>query len=564
MPARQCEHIYLFERVFEKVVSGALLRHRMWEEALLDISAKGGGARSQLRTVVPKHMRFWLRGFGWDERAVQSAMYSRAEYLYHMQNVRRAPDIGGEVVETAVQKARKIIAAREAAKKKDLARVSSRAEFDAAPWKHNAKPEAVKKVAAEQTKSTIQVPGKPSEGVASSSSEIWSGQRAKEETQKPGEELFDHPWRKGVAIRLPYRTGSKMGLGNTANDKAAVRKLVNAKFAASTRSSHRSRIKWWTERCAERSWTTTPVTAEKLLLAAALLKDGGYRSACLYLAMMRRMHVQHGFSWTEQLAQEFTDVKRAVLRGLGPDKQAGPLPIVEIGRLTEEELAKKKGPHWPAAGRDVAIVSCAWLCREVEVSTAFAGAITIHECKKGGCCWAEWDLPASKADWIALGKKRSLGCACPSPLCPAAAMKRVTEVAAKVNIGQAFDSRGGPLIPKENGMPMSKKEMVHFFVDLASAVEGILGRITGHSGRVTGAMRMAWSGVRLSKIKVFGRWGSAAVERYVREALLGRAGGDIARMTEDGAEENHDEEQEDEKKVVVKVGPQKRLRRVAG
>lgn len=45
VPARQCEHIYLFERVFEKVVSGALLRHQMWEEALLDISAKGGGGK---------------------------------------------------------------------------------------------------------------------------------------------------------------------------------------------------------------------------------------------------------------------------------------------------------------------------------------------------------------------------------------------------------------------------------------------------------------------------------------------------------------------------------------
>ena len=44
--------------------------------------------------------------------------------------------------------------------------------------------------------------------------------------------------------------------------------------------------------------------------------------------------------------------------------------------------------------------------------------------------------------------------------------------------------------------------------------------ITGHSGRVTGAQRMARSGLSEWRIQAFGRWGSNAVLRYIRGALL--------------------------------------------
>ena len=79
---------------------------------------------------------------------------------------------------------------------------------------------------------------------------------------------------------------------------------------------------------------------------------------------------------------------------------------------------------------------------------------------------------------------------------------------------------------------MTKREVVSFFLDLEAMAGPERVRITGHSGRVTGAMRMAWAKLTLHKIKVFGRWGSAAVERYVRDAILGMAGGDVAQLTE--------------------------------
>ena len=275
-----------------------------------------------------------------------------------------------------------------------------------------------------------------------------------------------------------------------------------------------------------------PLTPEKIELGAALLKEGGYRSACLYLATMKRLHVQAGYAWNDQLGLEMADAKRAVQRGRGPDRQADPLPLNAIGKLTEAEVDAARRDYWPAAGRDAAIICCAWLCREVEASTAFASAVTIRPGPDGEGDCASWNMPASKADWLALGKVRTHGCACPSPLCPVCAAKRVVEAAKKENEGREQDARGGPLLPKRGGAPMTKSEMVLFFKDLEAATGKPGRRITGHSGRVTGAMRMAIAGVPLVKIKVFGRWGSAAVERYVRDAILGRLGGGISKVTE--------------------------------
>ena len=78
---------------------------------------------------------------------------------------------------------------------------------------------------------------------------------------------------------------------------------------------------------------------------------------------------------------------------------------------------------------------------------------------------------------------------------------------------------------------MTKANVVRFYKDLADLVE-YKGRITGHSARVTGAMRMAYAQLSEWTIQMFGRWGSATVLRYVREALLGKEGGSIAEIVE--------------------------------
>ena len=168
-------------------------------------------------------------------------MYSLAEARYHLQNVRRRADIGVEIAdvnETPVQKARKIIALRNAAKAKDQAKVSSKAEFEAMPWKGRAVPELGRpraEVGCWAKKRSLVSEGNEvtQEGVSASSSRVQKTTGKKTDKPTTDEKLFEHPWRKGAAIRLPYRTGSKQGLDDVSKDKEAIRKLVNAKFAKS-------------------------------------------------------------------------------------------------------------------------------------------------------------------------------------------------------------------------------------------------------------------------------------------------------------------------------------------
>ena len=116
-----------------------------------------------------------------------------------------------------------------------------------------------------------------------------------------------------------------------------------------------------------------PVTVKKLALAAALLHKGKYRSGALYLSALRRWHLETGSAWTELHKLVASDARRAIRRGIGPDRGALPLQaaicVAKVPYSLNGFPQSAKG--WPAAGSAVAMVSSAWLCREVEVSSAF-------------------------------------------------------------------------------------------------------------------------------------------------------------------------------------------------
>eukprot|EP00971_Amphidinium_carterae_P112220 2222827-Amphidinium_carterae.1 len=61
------------------------------------------------------------------------------------------------------------------------------------------------------------------------------------------------------------------------------------------------------------------------------------------------------------------------------------------------------------------------MLREIELATARRNQVELRD--GPGCGIAVVDLPVSKTDFQALGKKRAHGCACPSLLCPVAAMR---------------------------------------------------------------------------------------------------------------------------------------------
>ena len=151
---------------------------------------------------------------------------------------------------------------------------------------------------------------------------------------------------------------------------------------------------------------------------------------------------------------------------------------------------------------------------------------------QGPCGWANWLLPVSKTDVRALGKNRALACACPAPGCPVWHMRRIVAVSSAARISARACARPWPLIINGTGGPMSKADVVAFYKAVSELAGDTAIGISGHSARVTGAMRMAAAGHPAWTIQVFGRWGSAAVLGYVREAILGERGGSLAATTE--------------------------------
>ena len=132
------------------------------------------------------------------------------------------------------------------------------------------------------------------------------------------------------------------------------------------------------------------------------------------------------------------------------------------------------------------------------------------------------------------GATRSLAYACPAKACPVQAARKVVTTAELVRLSfdTAVPQEDFPLLCKLTGEAMKKHEVVTFYRNIVEAVGYEDLHITGHSARVTGAMRMAIAGHRVWTIQVFGRWGSSAILGYVREAILGQQGGDLARVTE--------------------------------
>jgi hypothetical protein len=170
------------------------------------------------------------------------------------------------------------------------------------------------------------------------------------------------------------------------------------------------------------------------------------------------------------------------------------------------------------------------MLREIELAAAVVGQFVIHE--GDGCGTATIDLPVSKSDVKALGKRRTHVCTCPSPLCPVAAATRLLASARA-----AWDLTGHgeleleqfPLVPDFMGMHVTKRAVTNAFGIVARASGSAdSARITGHSARVTGAQLMARAGISEWRIQVFGRWGSSAVLGYLRDSLISGAAGSLA------------------------------------
>ena len=171
------------------------------------------------------------------------------------------------------------------------------------------------------------------------------------------------------------------------------------KYAKSAVESVQSRLLWWTARAGEHSIEPYPLTVDKLQLFGALLKAAGYRAAVSYMSIAKKQHIKLGCLWTAALDLEMRDGKRACERSIGPPRKCGSFDLRKMASLqTTVRRCSKVDQDGLAA------------MREMELSTAKCKQVTFND--GPGCGTCTFDLPVSKTDLQALGKRRTHSCAC--------------------------------------------------------------------------------------------------------------------------------------------------------
>ena len=249
--------------------------------------------------------------------------------------------------------------------------------------------------------------------------------------------------------------------------------------------------------------TPFPLSCESLTMLGTVLFDADIQSAAIYLHEAKLMHVELGHCWNDQLDAKFKNCKRALQRKTGPEKRASefkpediPAGIWEAKSRTASSLAR---PAWSYAWATV------WMLRAAEAAKVRAGDVTLCENSRS----VVLHIRMSKTDQQARGVKRTLQCCRKTPcgrLCPYSLAER--------SLGEAKVNRPtAPLFPSGSGNWVAQTDMV-------KAWSGTLApAVTGHSARRSGAMRYTRQGMAVSDISFLGRWKSAAVYRYIEEAL---------------------------------------------
>ena len=248
--------------------------------------------------------------------------------------------------------------------------------------------------------------------------------------------------------RKVYARGSKRNVCAFESSGDGVRGAiqVNAreKFSNSPKAPHLSHLKWWIERCTVRRCAPYPLTVPKLQYVAALLKNAKYRSEGQYLSAFKRQHIKLGHVWDDAVNLEFTDAMGSCKRGLGPSKQTG---CFDVDFLFAWVQRKSRDRFWPQVKggpclpREATEVACHWALREIEISSARVGAVSLQG---PGCGIASFGFPVSNFDVHALGKVRSHGCACPAA-CPVLALRKLVEFAVGGS-GSGSASGGSPSV----------------------------------------------------------------------------------------------------------------------
>jgi hypothetical protein len=147
-----------------------------------------------------------------------------------------------------------------------------------------------------------------------------------------------------------------------------------------------------------------PMAITKVNAIGAKLKQGLYMSPQAYFDNAKDAHIDEGYDWTPGLSRRVHKVTRSVTRGIGPSWQTLDIDL--------QDVASQKFPNTPLCSggpigpKNGYISGSFFMTREVELSLAVWEHIDIiWKARK-----VTLNLPASKTDPKALGKRRTWGC----------------------------------------------------------------------------------------------------------------------------------------------------------
>lgn len=326
----------------------------------------------------------------------------------------------------------------------------------------------------------------------------------------------------GQTVEAYGRGSKRLALqiaGNPEQRVQATAGLMDQVYAKTSKGAVAVKLKTWVD-VATKAGFADPLAldADMLYDISAILWKAGFRSLDGYLSAVRQqLIIIHG-DLPESFGIHFKRISRAAARGRGPAKQSSELPFERFLEIDDDmEPLSVDGPCHP---RRFAIIASWWMLREIEAANLTLDCVSFPASNV-----TQLLLPASKADSSGKGTARSLGCSCastPPGLCPFHLVKAQAEWVRN----RAGAEHSSPFFPAATGRAIKKTDSGM----LAARFAGKLGlptmtptgapRYSGHSYRVTGAIHLAASGIDVWRIQLHGRWGSAAVLRYVRLAPL--------------------------------------------
>lgn len=248
-----------------------------------------------------------------------------------------------------------------------------------------------------------------------------------------------------------------------------------------------------------------PLTPSSLKFLVGTLKESGYKSAYIYLAEAKTLHVEKGHVWSHLLERNYKLCMGAAKRDTGPRKKAVEVPECEWTdhRLLQSSPCKGFKTLLPAH-----LFACGvhWMMREIELADLRSSCVKFDSANR--MVTITWQH--SKMDTEGRGIARTLQCICEEGCdlrCPYAVLERL------VNNATLKGAKDGHLAFSEGGTGATKSEIVGDWRKLYGKA------VSGHSTRRSGALQYIRKGWAVSQVGYLGRWKSNVILEYAQEAL---------------------------------------------